>query len=156
MGQAQRIFIASDHAGFALKEELKSKIPLEWEDLGPTTDERVDYPDFASQVSKHVLNTPTSYGILICGTGIGMSIRANRYKGIRAALAWSEETARLSRAHNNANILCLSGRLLTPELCVRMVEIFLKTPFEGGRHKERVAKLDDPTSACESEGEHTP
>lgn len=139
------LFIASDHAGFALKERLKARLPrFQWMDLGPMDSSRVDYPDYADRVVKGVLVTGQP-GILICGSGQGMAIRANRYRGIRAALVWDEASTRWARAHNNANVLCLGARLIESETAIRLVELFTLTPFEGGRHQDRVDKLDRPT-----------
>ncbi len=138
----KRLLIASDHAGFAVKKQLIETMPqFEWVDLGPQDDERVDYPDFADQLARRVL-CDGGQGVLICGSGQGMAMRANRYPGIRAALAWSEDSARLAREHNNANVICFGARLLPVETIRRLIEIFVSTPFEGGRHVARVEKLD--------------
>lgn len=140
----QSLFIASDHAGFALKEYFKEHRPnLLWCDLGPLLEERVDYPDFADKVSAQVAQGH-GLGILICGSGQGMAMRANKYRDVRAALCWNTEVAELAREHNNANVLCLGGRLMAPELAVQILDIFLKTPFLGGRHQQRVDKLSTP------------
>lgn len=144
------LFIASDHAGFELKSHLlrvwKDGFPgWVWKDLGPLTSDRVDYPDFAQALCKELLAarpSPQSFGILICGSGQGMAMAANRFQGIRAALAWNQESALLSRAHNDANILCLGARLIEPALAVNLVETFLLTPFEGGRHAGRISKIE--------------
>lgn len=138
------LYIASDHAGFELKEVLKKRFPkIEWQDLGPTSDGRVDYPDFADALASRVKQNPEGpQGILVCGSGQGMAIRANRYPAIRAALVWDEESTRLARAHNDVNVLCLGGRLIAPDLAEKLIEVFLSTPFEGGRHKDRVDKLN--------------
>lgn len=144
---ATRLFIASDHAGFALKERMKRDLPdIEWIDLGPGDTSRVDYPDFADRVAKKVLeNLETGgRGVLICGSGQGMAMRANRYKGIRAALVWNDESTRLAREHNDANVICLGARLLKPELAEELLRLFLATPFEGGRHQGRLDKLALP------------
>lgn len=138
------LYIASDHAGFALKEEIKKNYPnIEWLDCGPTDTSRVDYPDYASRVATKV-NQSDRRGILICGSGQGMAIQANRFRGVRAALVWNEESTKLAREHNNANILCLGARLLSTDLAIRLVQIFLSTPFAGGRHADRVSKLSQP------------
>ncbi len=154
-----KLFIASDHAGFDLKSHLlrvwKDKVRLSspvattsnltwaWRDIGPANADRVDYPDFAQNVCRELLLAPKgSFGILVCGSGQGMAMAANRFKGIRAALTWNEESTRLSRAHNDANILCLGARLIEPALAVNLVEIFLRTPFEGARHIGRIAKIE--------------
>jgi len=141
-----RLFVASDHAGFDLKERLKSRLKtiagknVEWVDLGPSSDARVDYPDFADKVCNEVLKTG-GQGVLICGSGQGMAIRANRYQGIRAGLVWNLEVAQLAREHNDINVLCLGARLLDHDLCEKLVEAFVSTPFAGGRHADRVGKL---------------
>lgn len=149
--ETQKLFIASDHAGFELKSYLlRAKPQWNWQDLGPANTDRVDYPDYAQALCKRLLAEynssrtleQKSYGILICGSGQGMAMAANRFKGIRAAIAWNEESAQLSRAHNDANILCLGARLIEPALAVNLVEIFLRTPFEGGRHVNRIGKLE--------------
>jgi ribose 5-phosphate isomerase B len=138
------IFIASDHAGFELKERIKKNLPqFNWTDLGPAGTDRVDYPDFADRVASRVARDG-GQGVLICGSGQGMAMRANRYKGVRAALVWNEESTKLSREHNDANVLCLGSRLLDPKLCEHLVELFLALPFAGDRHRDRVRKLDLP------------
>lgn len=140
-----KILIASDHAGIDLKTTMKTwkelGVTVEWEDLGPSTKDSVDYPDFADLVARRVNQDPQLRGILICGSGQGMAMRANKYPQVRAALCWNEEIAQLSRQHNDANILCLGARSLTPELAQKIVKTFLTTPFEGGRHSTRVAKV---------------
>jgi ribose 5-phosphate isomerase B len=142
------MFIASDHAGYQLKEYLKSHMPnIKWVDCGPFDTARVDYPDYADRLVAKVLERNSSSGkkatgVLICGSGQGMAIRANRFKGIRAGLAWNEESVRLSRQHNDANILCLGARFTQPELAKKLVELFNATEFEGGRHTGRVEKLE--------------
>lgn len=146
---SQKLLIAADHAGFALKEQVKELLPnIQWEDLGTYNSERVDYPDFADRVASRISSdvaTKSASGpqaILICGSGQGMAIRANRYKGVRAALVWNEEVATLARGHNDANILCLGCKWSTPDEAKKLIEIFLSTPFEGGRHAGRVSKID--------------
>ncbi len=140
------LLIASDHAGFDLKSFLLKSLHLKWRDLGPANTDRVDYPDYAQSLCKELLlarkTDENGFGILICGSGQGMAMAANRFKGIRAALAWNEESTLLSRAHNNANILCLGARLIEPALAVNLVEIFLRTPFEGARHTGRIEKIE--------------
>ena len=141
------LMIASDHGGWDLKEKIKHQFPeIQWVDLGPQTDSQsVDYPDYADLVclnTKPEIHVPQ--GILICGSGQGMAIRAIRYPHIRAALVWSEECARLSREHNDANVLCLGGRLIPAEVAYKCVQIFLETPFAGGRHAARLKKLSKP------------
>lgn len=144
------IYIGSDHAGFDLKEKIKARFPMfEWRDCGPLDTSRVDYPDYADRVAKEVLRA-NGRGVLVCGSGQGMAIRANRYHGIRAALVWNEESTKLSREHNDANIICLGARLLDHDLALHLVELFFATRFEGGRHQDRVDKLGKPpsTDAC--------
>ncbi len=145
-----KIFIASDHAGFELKEQLKTSLTqLPWQDLGPIDTASVDYPDYANKVVQKVLatyaNNERAIGVLICGSGQGMAIRANRNPKIRAALCLSEEMASLARAHNNANVLCLGAKLTNAKAARAILETFLKTNFEGGRHERRVAKLSEPS-----------
>lgn len=136
------LLIASDHAGFELKEKLKTLLPAyEWIDLGPANTERVDYPDFAKKLVERVAKDQTM-GVLVCGSGQGMAIAANRHPGIRAALAWNEDVAKVAREHNDANILCLGARFIDSTLAGRLVDIFTATPFEGGRHANRVRKIE--------------
>lgn len=140
----QTIVIASDHAGVELKALLSKDLAqagYTMEDLGPQTAESVDYPDFAKKLCEWVLAHSGSKGVLICGSGIGMSIAANRYTGIRAALCHNGLEASLTRRHNDANVLCLGARLIGQDVARDALMIFLKTEFEGGRHKGRVAKL---------------
>jgi ribose 5-phosphate isomerase B len=141
---AMRIAIASDHRGYHLKEKvislLKSK-GHEVVDEGPATDESVDYPDFAALVASKVSNGEVERGILICGTGLGMAIAANKFPRVRAAACVDEVTAELSRRHNDLNVLCLSGDLLSSRITERLVEIWMDTEFEGGRHKRRLDKI---------------
>ena len=140
------LLIASDHAGFELKKIVLDvlKVPgFILKDLGPANAERVDYPDYARKLCAELLKSPEgTFGILICGSGQGMAMSANRFKGIRAALTWSTESTQLSRAHNNANIICLGARLIESTLAVKLIETFLRTPFEGGRHTGRVSKIE--------------
>lgn len=135
------IYIGSDHGGFPLKEHFLKKFShLPWVDVGSFNGDSVDYPDFADKVACDI-QSEKDRGILICGSGQGMAMRANKYPHIRAALCWNEESTRLSRQHNDANILVLGARLMDFELCDQMLELFLETPFEGGRHQRRVDKL---------------
>ncbi len=141
-----RIAVGADHAGFKLKESVKSYLVSKGYkvvDEGTYSEESVDYPDFARKVADDLKRNVADFGILICGTGIGMSIAANRIKGIRAALCLFPEMARLARAHNNANILVLPGRLIGPELAQWIVEAFLSEAFQGGRHEKRIQKLEE-------------
>jgi ribose 5-phosphate isomerase B len=140
------LYLGSDHGGYILKTQLKNILANENElhDLGCYSEDRVDYPDIASSVAKAVLSTPGSIGILVCGTGIGISIKANRYPGIRAAIVYNDFTAEMAKAHNNANILCLGGRTTLTEDALRYIAIWQKTAYEGGRHDTRLRKLDTP------------
>jgi ribose 5-phosphate isomerase B len=141
---SKKLFIASDHAGFELKTELleyAKQSGLEIEDCGCYSKDSVDYPDYAKLVAQKVLENSTE-GILICGSGIGMDIAANRHKGIRAALIYEPELAVLSRTHNDANILVLGARFTDKYKAKKILEAWLQSSFEAGRHKERVDKLD--------------
>ena len=142
--EKETICLGSDHAGFALKEYVKSLLQsmgYPFEDMGAFSEERVDYPDFGEKVALKVKDTPGTLGIISCATGIGISIAANKIKGIRAALACDEQSARLSRQHNNANILALAGRPFDREKVEQIVKAFLSARFEGGRHAARLEKL---------------
>ena len=139
-----KVAVGSDHAGFELKEHIKryfSVLQIPIVDVGTTSAVSVDYPDYAERVAREVLDRKAERGILTCGTGIGVSIVANKFGGLRAALAWNVEIARLSRMHNDANILCLPGRFLQPDLALDIVRTWLETPFEGGRHQSRIDKI---------------
>lgn len=139
-----RIAIGSDHRGFAAKSkllELLKRLDQEVVDMGPQSNESVDYPDIASLVANQVSSGAVDRGILICGTGIGMCIAANKFPGVRAAPCHDDLTAEMSRRHNDLNVLCLSADMLGEKLIDRMVEIWLKTEFEGGRHARRVEKI---------------
>lgn len=139
------IAIASDHAGVDLKKELKEILAASGYtilDLGAHSSDSVDYPDFAHTLADNITQKKAEFGILTCGSGIGMSIAANRHKGIRAALCHDGLSAALSRKHNNANVLCLGARLIGVETAKDCVRQFLETSFEGGRHEKRVAKMD--------------
>ena len=138
--QNKNIYIASDHAGFDLKNKLLKNFP-KINDLGTKTDESVDYPDFAHKLTNEVLKNKDSLGILICGTGVGMSIAANRSKGIRAGLVNCVEVARLVRQHNDANVLVIPGRFMKDEDAKNCVQTFIDTQFEAGRHKKRIEKI---------------
>ena len=140
----KKIFISSDHAGFQLKEDIKShlsKKKLSFQDLGPFNDDRVDYPDYAHKVAKKVKAKKSNVGILVCGSGMGMNIAANRHKNIRAAQCFNLKSTKLSRLHNDANIITLGSRLLTKKLAINCVNTFLNTKFEGGRHSKRIKKI---------------
>lgn len=145
MSQKPVIAIGSDHAGVALKasvKEMLGEFASEVLDLGTQGGDSVDYPDFADAVAGEVLAGRAQFGVLICGSGVGMSIAANRHKGIRAALCADGLTAQLSRRHNNANILCMGARLIGVEVVRDCVSQFFTTAFEGGRHEKRVKKMD--------------
>lgn len=142
---SETIIVGSDHAGFDLKERVKESLEQRGftvEDVGPSSPEQVDYPDFAHLVADAVSKGRRARGVLVCGTGIGVSMAANRHPGVRAAVAWSEDSARLSREHNDANVLALGGRVLDPLGALRILDVWLKTPFAGGRHARRVAKIE--------------
>ena len=139
-----KIFLSSDHGGFELKEKIKSFLienNFEYEDLGCSSLEPVDYPDFAKLLSNKIKDKNNSKGIIFCGTGIGISIAANRFRHIRAALCTSVEMASKSRKHNDANVLALGGRILEDKLALEIVKEFLQTDFEAGRHSLRVDKI---------------
>jgi ribose 5-phosphate isomerase B len=145
-----RIAIASDHAGFEYKEKIKlflHQIGFDSEDFGTYSIESVDYPDYAHLVSDIISKGKYNRGILICGTGIGMSITANKHKGIRAAVCESVEAAKLSRMHNDANILCLGARITPWERVEEIIKVFLNTKFEGGRHQKRIEKIQKITGS---------
>ena len=135
-----KIIIGSDHAGFDLKETLKGAL-RDMTDIGTDSADSVDYPDFGARVARAVSSGEYERGILICGSGVGMSIVANKVPGIRAALCTDIETARLSRMHNDANVLVLAGRRTDPKEAVAIVTVWLDTPFEGGRHARRLDKI---------------
>ncbi len=140
----KKICISSDHAGYNLKEYIKSyfikkEIPLI--DLGPHKTNSVDYPDYAKKIAKRVASKRSDIGILVCGSGTGMAISANKTKGIRAAVCYNAKSTRLSREHNNANIIALGSRLIKKDEAMRLIKVFLKTKFEGGRHLRRVKKI---------------
>jgi ribose 5-phosphate isomerase B len=139
-----KVAIASDHRGYHLKEKVIALLKAKGHEViddGPASDEAVDYPDFAALVARKVSAGEVDRGILICGTGIGMAVAANKFPGVRAAACADEVTAELSRRHNDLNVLCLSGDLLSSRITERLVEVWLATEFEGGRHKRRVAKI---------------
>ncbi|MDC0921453.1 ribose 5-phosphate isomerase B [Candidatus Pelagibacter sp.] len=140
----KKIFISSDHAGFKLKEEIKSylsKKKISFKDMGPYNDNRVDYPDYAHKVARKVMTNKNNVGILVCGSGMGMNIAANRHKNIRAAQCFNLKSTKLSRLHNDANIITLGSRLLNKKLALNCVNTFLNTKFEGGRHSKRIKKI---------------
>ena len=140
----KKIFISSDHAGFQLKETIKSylkKKKLMFQDLGPYNNDKVDYPDYAHKVARKVKINKNNMGILVCGSGTGMSIAANKHKNIRAAQCFNLKSTKLSRLHNDANIITLGSRLLSKKNALNLIGVFLNTKFEGGRHSKRIRKI---------------
>ena len=140
----RKISISSDHAGFELKESIKKfliKKKFLVLDLGPRDDRSVDYPDYAKKLAKNIISKKSDTGILVCGSGIGMAMSANRFKKIRAAVCYNAKSTKLSRSHNNANIIAIGSRLINKNLALKLVMIFLKTKFDGGRHKRRTNKI---------------
>lgn len=143
--QSLPIAIGADHAGFEYKEALKKNLTSAgWkvEDKGTYSTDSTDYPDYAHPVAEMVASGKASAGVLVCGSGEGVCMTANKHHGVRAALCWNEEVASLSRQHNNANIICLGARFVSVELAEKMTDVFLSTAFEGGRHERRVEKID--------------
>ncbi|MEB2783089.1 ribose 5-phosphate isomerase B [Algoriphagus persicinus] len=141
---AKKIAIGGDHAGVEYKAKMISKLEsqgYEVKDFGPFSDASVDYPDYVHPLSTAIENGEYELGIVICGSGNGVAITANKHQGIRAALCWNEELASLCRQHNNANVIALPARFITYELAEKLAEIFLTTDFEGGRHQNRVSKI---------------
>lgn len=146
-----KIVIASDHAGFNLKEKIKEflqKHNYEVIDVGCYSTESVDYPEFGVKAIEKILHKEAESGILICGTGIGMSIVANRFSGIRAALCHEPFSAKMSRLHNNANVLVLGGRIIGEAMALEIVKTFFETPFEGGRHERRINLIESLSKVC--------
>ena len=140
----KKISLSSDHAGFDLKEKIKSyllKKKIKVVDLGPKNSNSVDYPDYAKKVARSIISKKSNAGILVCGSGTGMAISANKFKKIRAAVCYNIASTRLSRMHNNANILALGSRLTKKQNVVKLVNLFLSTKFEGGRHLRRLKKI---------------
>lgn len=143
---SKKIAIGADHAGFEEKEKLKKtldELGVEYEDVGTYSTDSVDYPDFAQKVGEKVESGEAEQGILVCGSGIGVAIAANKMHGIRAAQAWNEETATLARRHNNANVLTIGARVIPEEEIPKIVKAWLATDFEGGRHERRVEKISE-------------
>ncbi len=141
-----RIAIASDHAGYSEKEEVKrllTSLGHEAVDCGTGSGESVDYPEFAAKAAEMVSRGECDQAVMLCGTGIGMAMTANKFKGVRAAVCYSEFSTEMARGHNNANVLCMGARSLSMEQIRRYVDIFLKTPFEGGRHLRRINKIHE-------------
>jgi len=140
----KKIYISSDHAGFKLKESIKdylSKKKINFQDLGPNNNDIVDYPDFAHKVARKVKTNKKNVGILVCGSGMGMSIAANKHKNIRAAQCFNLKSTKLSRLHNDANVITLGSRLLSKKNALNCISVFLNTKFEGGRHTKRIRKI---------------
>ena len=140
----KKVFISSDHAGYKLKELIKNNLEkknIQYTDLGPYNTSRVDYPDFAHKVAKKVKLNNQNIGILICGSGMGMNIVANRHRNIRAAQCYNLKSTKLSRLHNDANIITLGSRLLTNKNALSFINVFLNTKFDGGRHTKRIKKI---------------
>ena len=139
-----KIFISSDHAGFNLKNEIindLNKKKYKITNLGPYNDNSVDYPIFAKKVAKKVSKNKSYFGVLVCGSGTGMAIAANKVKNIRAAMCYNMKNTKLSRLHNNANIITVGSRLTSKNLAIKLINIFLKTKFEGGRHLRRIKNI---------------
>ena len=142
--KVNKIAIGSDHAGYELKEKVKNhlvKQGLEFEDFGPFSEERADYPDYAHPVASAIENKNADLGILICGSGNGINMTANKHQEIRSALCWQEDIAEMARLHNDANIIALPARYISESIALSCIDIFLKTEFEGGRHASRVEKI---------------
>ncbi|MGI8812368.1 MAG: ribose 5-phosphate isomerase B [Pyrinomonadaceae bacterium] len=142
----KKIALGADHAGFEEKEKLKKTLDemgIGYEDFGTNSPESVDYPDFARKVADAVGSGEYQQGLLVCGSGTGMAIAANKVKGVRAAVAWNEEIARLARQHNDANVLSLAARYIPDEEQKKIVKAFFETDFEGGRHERRVEKISE-------------
>lgn len=142
----KKIALAADHAGFEEKEKLKAtlnEIGVEFEDMGTYSADSVDYPDYARKVAEAVSRGEYEQGLLVCGSGTGMAITANKVRGVRAAVAWNEDIARLARQHNNANVLSLAARYTTDEEIKKIVKAWFEADFEGGRHERRVEKISE-------------
>lgn len=145
----QKILIASDHAGFELKEQLEAALARRGfavEDLGTNSADSTDYADYAHPLAQQVSEGAVERGVLLCGTGLGMSYTANRYANVRAAVAWNPEVAKLAREHNDSNVLVLPARFLSPEQAEAILDAWLETPFAGGRHERRVQKIEKQDS----------
>ena len=144
----KKIFISSDHAGFKLKEAIKiylEKKKINFQDFGPSNENSVDYPDYAHKVARKVNSSKKNIGILVCGSGTGMNIAANKHKNVRAAQCFNEKSTKLSRLHNDANIITLGSRLLTKKNALKFISIFLNTKFEGGRHLKSCLLYTSPS-----------
>ncbi len=154
----ERIPIASDHAGFELKERLRAalgEMGYNVDDIGTHSTASTDYPDYAHPLAQEVSDGQSVRGILLCGTGLGMSYVANRYPGVRAAVAWNPEVAALARKHNDANVLVLPARFVSDEDALAILQAWLTTPFEGGRHQGRVSKIERDESEADASGSTT-
>jgi RpiB/LacA/LacB family sugar-phosphate isomerase len=148
-----KIALASDHAGYAEKERLKPlllELGLDVEDLGTVSEDSVDYPDYARKVGEKVAGGEAEQGLLVCGSGTGMAIAANKVRGVRAAVAWNEETARLARQHNDANVLAIGARTTPTAEIPNIVRAWFNTSFDGGRHNARVEKIKEIEESCPS------
>lgn len=144
LSMVKKIALAADHAGFEEKEKVKrtlDELGIEYDDMGTMTPESVDYPDYAQKVAESVSSGKYEQGLLVCGSGTGMAIAANKVKGVRAAVAWSPEIASLARQHNDANVLSIPARFLTESQSAEIVKAFFESDFEGGRHERRVDKI---------------
>ena len=151
-----KVALASDHAGYAEKERLKpllQELGLEVHDLGTVSEESVDYPDYARKVAEQVAAGPADQGVLVCGSGTGMAITANKIPGVRAAVAWSEETARLARQHNDANVMAIGARTTPSEKIPEIVRAWFGAEFEGARHASRIEKIRQVESEAQRRGE---
>ncbi len=149
-----KIALASDHAGYAEKERLKPlllELGLEIDDLGTVSEDSVDYPDYARKVGEKVADGEAAQGLLVCGSGTGMAIAANKVRGVRAAVAWNEETARLARQHNDANVLAIGARTTPSSEIPNIVRAWFNTSFDGGRHAARVEKIKEIEESCQPE-----
>ena len=140
-----KILIGNDHAGYSLKLSIIKNLEDKYDffDKGSYSDESVDYPDYASIIAKEIQSEKGDLGILICGTGNGVCMTANKYKGIRAVICWNEEIAKLAKQHNNANIICMPSRFIKVEEAIKIIESFILEKFEGGRHERRIKKINE-------------
>jgi len=140
-----KILIGNDHAGYSLKLSIIKNLEDKYEffDKGSNSNESVDYPDYASIIAKEIQSEKGDLGILICGTGNGVCMTANKYKGIRAVICWNEEIAKLAKQHNNANIICIPSRFIKVEEAIKIIESFILEKFEGGRHERRIKKINE-------------
>lgn len=139
-----KVYIASDHAGYEMKEAIKKHFSadFEWEDLGTNSPESVDYPDYAHPLAEAAAHSQEACAVLLCGTGNGVAMTANKHAGVRAALCWNTDIAALARQHNNANVVVLPARFISTDAAFAIVKTFFNTPFEGGRHARRVEKIN--------------